>query len=88
MADEGWDRVLVWNSWPTADGVPADLALGQVDRETCVNPGVVTAACGASTEGTPKLFPGFEINATKSARVEANGVIDRHATANVALRAT
>jgi hypothetical protein len=50
--------------------------------------GVVTAAWGASTDGTPKLLPGFVTNAMKSARVEAKGVMERHATAIVALSAT
>ena len=68
--------------------VPIDRGSVHARRITPPAPGVVTAACGASTEGTPKLFPGFVINATKSARVEAKGVIDRHATAIVALSAT
>jgi hypothetical protein len=31
VADTSVNRVLVWNSWPAADGVPADVVLGQQD---------------------------------------------------------
>jgi hypothetical protein len=31
VADQGNHRVLIWNSFPTANGQPADLVLGQPD---------------------------------------------------------
>lgn len=31
IADSNNNRVLIWNSWPTANGQPADLVLGQSD---------------------------------------------------------
>ena len=68
--------------------VPIEPGSVQARRITPPAPGVVTAACGASTDGTPKVFPGFVIIATKTARVEANGGVERHATAIIALSAT
>ena len=68
--------------------VPINRGSVQARRMTPPAPGVVTAAWGASTDGTPKLLPGFVTNAMKSARVEAKGVMERHATAIVALSAT
>jgi methionine-rich copper-binding protein CopC len=38
-------RVLIWNSVPTVDGVPADLVLGQADMTSCsANRGAAAAA--------------------------------------------
>ena len=34
VADTYNDRVLIWNSFPTENGQPADIVLGQVDFET------------------------------------------------------
>ncbi len=37
VADLGHNRVLVWNSIPTANQAPADLALGQPDMQSAVS---------------------------------------------------
>jgi hypothetical protein len=29
VADSGHNRVLIWNTWPTENGAPADLVVGQ-----------------------------------------------------------
>ena len=34
VADSGNHRILVWNTHPSSDGMPADLVLGQVDFDT------------------------------------------------------
>lgn len=34
VADNGSNRVLIWNSWPNQNGQPADLVLGQYDFTT------------------------------------------------------
>jgi fibronectin type 3 domain-containing protein len=34
VADRGNNRVLIWNSWPTSDGAPADVVLGQPDASS------------------------------------------------------
>lgn len=35
VADSDHNRVLIWNTIPTADGTPADLVLGQADLTSC-----------------------------------------------------
>ncbi|MBI2103781.1 hypothetical protein HYT59_02130, partial [Candidatus Woesebacteria bacterium] len=35
VSDRSQDRILIWNSIPTANGVPADLVLGQTGFTTC-----------------------------------------------------
>ena len=35
VADQGNNRVLVWNAIPTASDAPADLVLGQVSMDSC-----------------------------------------------------
>lgn len=60
VADGGNNRVLIWNSIPTADGTAADLVLGQTQLNTCgpnAGGGVASAstisyAGGAWTDGT------------------------------------
>lgn len=37
VADYGNRRVLIWNSWPTANGQAADVVLGQADFVTVTN---------------------------------------------------
>ena len=37
VADNGNKRVLIWNSWPTADDQAADVVLGQADFVTVTN---------------------------------------------------
>ncbi|MBI4872372.1 MAG: hypothetical protein HY814_12490, partial [Candidatus Riflebacteria bacterium] len=61
VADNSNHRVLVWNSFPTVHGQPADLVLGQPDLDTGTqNNGGVSASslngpCGVATNGT-QLF--------------------------------
>jgi len=51
VTDGGNNRVLIWNTIPTADGTPADLVLGQADFTSCnQNAG---GAVGASTLSYP-----------------------------------
>lgn len=45
VADTGNNRVLIWNSFPTADAQPADIVLGQIDfTGNSPNAGGVSAA--------------------------------------------
>ena len=37
VADLAQNRVLIWNTIPTADGAPADIALGQVNLTTAIS---------------------------------------------------
>lgn len=43
VADTYNYRVLLWNSWPTANGVPADVVLGQPSFSTSETTGVVVS---------------------------------------------
>lgn len=38
------NRVLIWNSWPTTNGQPADVVLGQSDFNSDLNPGTASAS--------------------------------------------
>ncbi|AKJ07512.1 Hypothetical protein AA314_09138 [Archangium gephyra] len=54
VADSQNHRVLVWNQWPTANGAPADIVLGQPDFVTGVEaspPTAPTTASGLSQPG-------------------------------------
>ena len=51
VADLGYNRVLIWNSIPTANAQPADVVIGQPDMTSSV-PNFVTALCAdAATNG-------------------------------------
>lgn len=51
VADTGHSRVLIWKSVPTADGVAADVVLGQPDFEHCDrNRGSTTPSRGSMNE--------------------------------------
>lgn len=58
VADTNNNRVLIWNSWPTADGQAADLVLGQtvIGGNTSNNGGVSASALshpeGVTSNGT------------------------------------
>ena len=54
VADSGHNRVLVWNSIPTTNGVPADLVLGQQDMVSCGanDPDGISSATSAVTAST------------------------------------
>jgi hypothetical protein len=47
VADLGQNRVLIWNSIPTANGQPADVVLGQPDMTSAVS-NYSTKVCAAS----------------------------------------
>ncbi|MCW2927080.1 MAG: hypothetical protein JWM86_1048 [Thermoleophilia bacterium] len=45
VSDRDNNRVLIWNTWPTVDGQPADLVLGQANMTSSVlDDGVETAS--------------------------------------------
>lgn len=50
VADTGNRRTLIWNSWPTTDGQPADYVLGQPDFVSA------TATCAAGGAKTPQAI--------------------------------
>ncbi len=52
VADGNNNRVLIWNTIPTTDGVPADLVLGQTNFTTCTVNGT-SGTVGASTLNLP-----------------------------------
>lgn len=53
VADRGNNRVLVWNSVPTASGVAADLVLGQANLTSCVsNDSTQTGSVGVRSAAT------------------------------------
>jgi uncharacterized protein (TIGR03437 family) len=37
VADEGQNRILIWNTIPTSNGAPADVALGQLNLTTAIS---------------------------------------------------
>ncbi len=43
VADEGNNRVLIWNNIPTSNGTPADVVIGQADFTSSDNPEPPTA---------------------------------------------
>ena len=44
VSDTDYNRVLVWNSFPTSDGQPADFALGQAATSVIGQPSLTSAA--------------------------------------------
>ena len=54
VADSMNNRVLIWNSWPTTNGQPASLVLGQPDFNTQTQ--------GDLTQGTPPATPSNMLN--------------------------
>ena len=50
VADLGYNRVLIWNSLPTENQQPADLAVGQVDLKTSI-PNYAFSGLPATTAG-------------------------------------
>ena len=72
IADSSNNRVLIWSSWPTTSGQPADIVLGQpsmttnVSNNTPGNPGVasefsLSLPYGVASNGT-QLFVADEVN--------------------------
>lgn len=51
VTDGGNNRVLIWNTIPTADGTPADMVLGQANFTSCTADG--GGAVGANTLDYP-----------------------------------
>jgi uncharacterized protein (TIGR03437 family) len=58
VTDLGFNRVLIFNSIPTANGAPADVALGQPDLVSSVaNNAYTGSAATSSTDTTDKEVP-------------------------------
>ncbi len=60
VADGGNNRVLIWNTIPTTNGVAADIVLGQLDMTTCDTPASpnaqnLLAPAGIWSDGTRLL---------------------------------
>src|SRR5882762_2265486 len=55
----GYNRVLIWNSLPTKNQQPADLAIGQPDLKSAIsnNSTVMCASNGTDTAGKPTYPP-------------------------------
>jgi uncharacterized protein (TIGR03437 family) len=62
VADLGYNRVLVWNTVPTANQAPADIALGQPDETSAVanNSSKVCASNGTDDKNNPTYPPKCE----------------------------
>ena len=57
VADLGYNRVLVWNSIPTSNAAPADLALGQPDLTSAIANYSFTGAAADTAGSTNKQTP-------------------------------
>ena len=59
VTDLGHNRVLIWNSLPTQNQQPADLAIGQPDLKSAIsnNSTVMCASNGTDTAGKPTYPP-------------------------------
>jgi uncharacterized protein (TIGR03437 family) len=57
VADLGYNRVLVWNSIPTSNAAPADLALGQPNLTSAIANYSFTGAPAAAADSTDKETP-------------------------------
>ncbi len=55
VADEGYSRVLIWNSIPTTNTQPADVEIGQQDMQTAYGDDAadLCASNGTDTSGNP-----------------------------------
>jgi uncharacterized protein (TIGR03437 family) len=55
VADEGYSRVLIWNSIPTTNTQPADVEIGQQDMENSFGDDAIDmcASNGVDTNGNP-----------------------------------
>jgi uncharacterized protein (TIGR03437 family) len=55
VADEGYSRVLIWNSIPTTNTQPADVEIGQQDMENSFGDDAIDmcASNGTDTNGNP-----------------------------------
>ncbi|HEY3823279.1 MAG TPA: hypothetical protein VGL82_01920 [Bryobacteraceae bacterium] len=55
VADEGQNRVLIWNTIPTSNGAPADVALGQLNLTTAISNNSFTINdATADADGAPE----------------------------------
>ena len=54
VADTNNQRVLIWNTWPTANGTPANIVLGQPDMTTAIYNGPTQSNVSASTLFSPQ----------------------------------
>ena len=52
ISDLGYNRVLVWNSIPTGNGAPADLAIGQPDLKSSLPNNAFTGTPAADSSDT------------------------------------
>jgi sugar lactone lactonase YvrE len=59
VTDLGYNRVLVWNSIPTTNGAPANVAIGQPDLQSGIAnnsfSGIAATTSGGTTQETPVL---------------------------------
>ena len=57
VADLGYNRVLIWNSIPTSNAAPADVALGQPDLTSAIANYSFTGAAALTADSTDKETP-------------------------------
>ncbi len=55
VADLGYSRVLIWNTIPTTNGVPADVAVGQPDMVSSIPNNAYTVDTTNNNKQTPVL---------------------------------
>lgn len=65
VVDTGNNRVLIWNSWPTANGQPADLVLGQT--------GFTSNTTGTSATTMKSPYVGVFVDSTGALLVTDSG---------------
>ena len=66
--DSGNNRVLLWHTFPTTSGQPADLVLGQPDKtHASINAGGAVSASGLANGQNPISSPGVSSNGSQIA---------------------
>jgi hypothetical protein len=67
VTDLGYNRVLIWNSIPTSNGAPADVAVGQPDLiSSAPNNAYTVDANGVQTAVLCKISNGVDVNNNNS----------------------
>ena len=57
VTDLGYNRVLIWNSIPTSNGVPADVEIGQPDMVSSVSDNAYTGSAATTAGSTDVETP-------------------------------
>lgn len=79
VTDLGFNRVLVWNTVPEANGAPADFALGQPNLTSSISNYGYSVASDTTAKQTPVLCPvsnGTDTNSNPTYPASCNATMD------------